>query len=74
MLIMQRIANNKGVLMEKDGKRIMASTPPCMTENHQVYIAGRGYVKVKDLQPDDVIINEVNGSTHRVKVLTTYFK
>ena len=39
-----------------------------MTENHEVYLAGRGYVKVKDLNPDDVIINETNGKTNRVKV------
>ena len=40
-----------------------------MTEDYQVYIAGIGYKKVKDLKPGDVIINEVNGKTERVKVL-----
>ena len=40
----------------------------CMSKNHEVYIAGRGYVKVKDLKPDDVIINETNGKTNRIKV------
>ena len=41
---------------------------PCMTENHEVYLAGRGYVKVKDLKAGDVFINETNGKTNRVKV------
>jgi len=41
----------------------------CMTEDHQVYIAGEGYKKVKDLKPKDVIINEVGGKTERIKVL-----
>lgn len=41
---------------------------PCATENHEVYIAGRGYVKVKDLKDNDVIINEVNGRVERVKI------
>lgn len=42
---------------------------PCATENHEVYIAGRGYVKVKDLKDNDVIINEVNGRVERVKIM-----
>ena len=42
--------------------------PPCMTENHEVYIAGRGYVKIKDLKAGDVIINETNGVTSRLRV------
>jgi hypothetical protein len=42
--------------------------PPCMTENHKVYIAGRGYVKVKDLKAGDTIINETNGVTSRLRV------
>ena len=41
---------------------------PCMTENHEVYLAGKGYVKVKDLKPDDVIINETGGKTNRIRV------
>lgn len=42
--------------------------PPIMTENHEVYLAGKGYVKVKDLKAGDVIINETSGITNRVKV------
>jgi hypothetical protein len=42
--------------------------PPCMTENHEVYIAGTGYVKVRDLKAGDIIINETNGVTNRIKV------
>ena len=42
--------------------------PPCMSENHKVYLAGRGYVWVKNLKAGDVIINEVNGKTERLKV------
>ena len=42
--------------------------PPCMSENHLVYLAGRGYVKVGDLRAGDVIINEVDGKTERVRV------
>ena len=42
--------------------------PPCMTENHEVYIAGRGYVKIKDLKAGDTIINETNGVTSRLRV------
>jgi hypothetical protein len=41
---------------------------PGMSENHEVYITARGYVKVKDLKSDDVIINETNGKTNRIKV------
>ena len=47
---------------------IEESDLPCMTENHEVYIAGKGYIKVKDCFPGDVIINEVNGRTDRVKI------
>jgi len=28
--------------------------PPCMSENHEVYLAGRGYVPVKDLKAGDI--------------------
>lgn len=42
--------------------------PPCMTENHQVYLAGKGYVKVKDLKAGDIIISETCGVTHHLKV------
>lgn len=42
---------------------------PCMSENHQLYIAGKGYVKLKDLKKDDVIINETNGKTNRITIL-----
>ena len=48
---------------------IERSKYPCMTEDHQVYVAGKGYVRVKNLKRDDVIINEVNGKTVRVEVL-----
>lgn len=41
---------------------------PCMTENHEVYIGGKGYVKVKDLKPGDEIINELHGRTERIKI------
>jgi len=41
---------------------------PCMTENHEVYLAGQGYVKVKDLKAGDIIINETHGKTNRIKV------
>lgn len=47
---------------------IPTNKPMCMTENHEVYLTGRGYVKVKDLQAGDVIINETEGKTNRVKV------
>lgn len=45
-----------------------------MTEDHEVYLAGRGYVKVKDLKIGDVIINETNGKTNRVRVLNPYLE
>lgn len=48
---------------------IEKSKGPCLSKNHEVYIAGKGYVKVKDLKPGDIIINEVNGKTERIKIL-----
>lgn len=41
---------------------------PCMSEDHLVYISGRGYVKIKDLKPDDVVTSVVDGKTVSVKV------
>lgn len=48
--------------------KIKAFECPCMTENHEVYIAGKGHVKIKDCLSGDVIINEVNGRTERFKI------
>lgn len=48
---------------------IKESKYPCMTENHTIYIAGKGYVRAKDLKPEDIIINEVNGKTEHIKIL-----
>jgi N6-adenosine-specific RNA methylase IME4 len=31
-----------------------------MSEDHLVYISGRGYVKIKDLKPDDVVTSVVD--------------
>jgi hypothetical protein len=44
----------------------------CMTENHEVYVAGIGYKKVKDLRPNDVIINEVECRVDRIKIIKIY--
>mgnify|MGYP006301678303 FL=1 len=41
---------------------------PCVTENHEFYIAGKGYVKAKDIKKDDIIISETGGKTNRLRV------
>lgn len=53
--------------MEKNSEYPTSST--CMTSDHQIYIAGKGYKKVKDLKTGDIIINEAHGKVERIKVL-----